>query len=409
LSSVKSTTRLVRLLPHGSSVRWRSLLKRLVRSIVDLARAVAPDLDVQLLLERVSEGSIRCFFRILLEQLDDEALRTLDWKPFVGQYLVKAKHALLRWLQERDRILTRDEVIELQEILAQLAPSELGLGLLPPGTIPLENLLADIQAISQGVRELRGTDAAVVISRFDKTAINKSLSLTDDDVARLLIKDKITGEDELVLPVKKPDYLGRSMWEFRLGAHNIEAKICDDEWLARFQRGDIPLAPGDAIKAVVRTEISRGFWLLGDIAAVTALLDRLLHHAHVLKCRPRGWRTRGADRFAYRRGHEVELIGPGPRRNCRFCAVHKLPVFNCPPRAPSVMLAASRPAIESFETLEALETFTTSSAQAKKPWDRDGTRARGPSHLPGAGGTDIRHSRGPLPSCAAPRACRQRG
>ncbi len=32
--------------------------------------------------------------------------------------------------------------------------------------------------------------------------------------------------------------------------------------------------------------------LFGDTAAVTALLDRLLHHAHVLTCGPRSWRTR---------------------------------------------------------------------------------------------------------------------
>ena len=32
--------------------------------------------------------------------------------------------------------------------------------------------------------------------------------------------------------------------------------------------------------------------LLGDTAAVTALLDRLMHHAHVLKCGPRSWRTK---------------------------------------------------------------------------------------------------------------------
>jgi DNA replication protein DnaC len=31
--------------------------------------------------------------------------------------------------------------------------------------------------------------------------------------------------------------------------------------------------------------------LLGDNATVTALLDRLLHHAHVLKCGPRSWRS----------------------------------------------------------------------------------------------------------------------
>ena len=32
--------------------------------------------------------------------------------------------------------------------------------------------------------------------------------------------------------------------------------------------------------------------LLGDAAAVTAMLDRVLHHGHVLKCGPRSWRTK---------------------------------------------------------------------------------------------------------------------
>ena len=32
--------------------------------------------------------------------------------------------------------------------------------------------------------------------------------------------------------------------------------------------------------------------LPGDAAAVSAMLDRLLHHGHVLKCGPRSWRTK---------------------------------------------------------------------------------------------------------------------
>src|SRR6059036_3378704 len=32
--------------------------------------------------------------------------------------------------------------------------------------------------------------------------------------------------------------------------------------------------------------------LLGDVAAVGSLLDRLLHHAHVLRCGPRSWRMK---------------------------------------------------------------------------------------------------------------------
>jgi DNA replication protein DnaC len=32
--------------------------------------------------------------------------------------------------------------------------------------------------------------------------------------------------------------------------------------------------------------------LLGDTAAVSAMLDRLLHHGHIVKCGPRSWRTK---------------------------------------------------------------------------------------------------------------------
>jgi DNA replication protein DnaC len=38
--------------------------------------------------------------------------------------------------------------------------------------------------------------------------------------------------------------------------------------------------------------------LLGDTAAVGSMLDRLLHHGHVLKCGPRSWRTKEAAAIA---------------------------------------------------------------------------------------------------------------
>src|SRR6202140_808959 len=34
--------------------------------------------------------------------------------------------------------------------------------------------------------------------------------------------------------------------------------------------------------------------LLSDVAAVGSMLDRLLHHSHILKCGPRSWRTKTA-------------------------------------------------------------------------------------------------------------------
>ena len=53
--------------------------------------------------------------------------------------------------------------------------------------------------------------------------------------------------------------------------------------------------------------------LLGDVAAVSAMLDRILHHGHVLKCGPRSWRTKSAApparRVVIRRGISLRQQG----------------------------------------------------------------------------------------------------
>ncbi len=38
--------------------------------------------------------------------------------------------------------------------------------------------------------------------------------------------------------------------------------------------------------------VEDGGKLPGDAAALSAMLDRLLHHGHLLKCGPRSWRTK---------------------------------------------------------------------------------------------------------------------
>ena len=49
--------------------------------------------------------------------------------------------------------------------------------------------------------------------------------------------------------------------------------------------------------------------LVGDVAAVTAMLDRLLHHGHVLKCGPRSWRTKlAAASLEAKTGHRKRKV-----------------------------------------------------------------------------------------------------
>jgi DNA replication protein DnaC len=54
--------------------------------------------------------------------------------------------------------------------------------------------------------------------------------------------------------------------------------------MRRYERASTLLTPNRPIEGWGK--------LLGDAAAITALLDRLLHHGHVFKCGPRRRRTK---------------------------------------------------------------------------------------------------------------------
>src|SRR5438132_138732 len=53
-----------------------------------------------LVLEDVEAGSLKIWLRNILRAIDDEGLKSLDWKPLVGKYLVRAKYIALRRLDE---------------------------------------------------------------------------------------------------------------------------------------------------------------------------------------------------------------------------------------------------------------------------------------------------------------------
>jgi hypothetical protein len=224
----------------------------------DLARAVSMSVHAEVLLERVEAGSVRAFIRTVLQQLDDDALKNLEWRPLVGQYLVRAKHAMLRKLEDKDKISSRTEIIELQEEIAALAPP-VPQELLPPGTVPPARLLADIQLISIAVSELRPEDSAALVSAVDATPIEKRIRVSNEDIVQLLTQETTSSEAPMMLLVKKPDYLGQSKWDFKHGDHALEARILDAEWLARFQDGQIDLKPGDALHPIVRSTTAIGF------------------------------------------------------------------------------------------------------------------------------------------------------
>jgi DNA replication protein DnaC len=88
--------------------------------------------------------------------------------------------------------------------------------------------------------------------------------------------------------------------EFMDGLTTVPLLIIDD-----FGMRKLPMTAAEDLLEIVMRRYERAStlltsnrpvedWgkLLGDVAAVSAMLDRLLHHGHVLKCGPRSWRTK---------------------------------------------------------------------------------------------------------------------
>jgi hypothetical protein len=225
---------------------------------LDLAHAVGAGFEPVLLLERVEAGSLRVWLRTVVRQLDDDALRTLDWRPLVGQYLVRGKHQVLRWLDGRNAIQSRGEVLELQSSLLEVRPPE-DAEVLFIAPIAPARLLNDIKLLTEATAELRSTDAVRYVSVQADTELPTQLRLSSDDVERLLTDEVVESQSRTLLLIKKPDYLGNSRWEFRLDNRTIEARLLDEQWLLRFREGHIPLLPGDALDVELHSELLRSF------------------------------------------------------------------------------------------------------------------------------------------------------
>lgn len=215
----------------------------------DLASSISVQIEPVMLLEDIQPGSVRTNLRTFIRQFDDDALKNIDWKPLIGQYLVKAKHKVLQWLGDNTNISDAGTLEPLEKELLALAQDTNVLQLPSYSKIPRKNLLNDLRRISDSARELNQSDCASFESEDEKTTITSGLSLTSEQIEELLTVDKLSDHFDSVFPVKKPDYLGHSQWELIYDDHVIYAKLLDELWVEKFQKRNIDVRPGDSLRA----------------------------------------------------------------------------------------------------------------------------------------------------------------
>lgn len=220
-----------------------------------LAQSISADFAPVVLLQDVAAGSIRSILRTLIESVDDEALKEFSWQKLVGSYLLKGKKRLLEFLADKKEITSRDEIKELEDSLRRLAEQTNVRHIPAYRPIPTRQLVSDVAELGRAVRPLRPNDSVTVLLEREDVPLSKSFSVPDEALEHLITHEVISSATAMILQVKRPDYLGRAMWEFKHGGRIVEAKILDENWLGRFQHRAEVVHPGDALRAVVETRV----------------------------------------------------------------------------------------------------------------------------------------------------------
>lgn len=249
----------------------------------ELVQSIDSSIETILVLEDIQSGSIKTWLRNSLAATEDDALKQLDWKPLVGKYLVRAKYAVIRWIDDES---TPRSLPELRREIQQIA-AETDVRHLPDYSAPSPTALVAAIRNFQAVKErLVPGDRATLLTSDGNIDFNLSVSLPIEDIEALAVARTIeVPPAEMILPVKKPDYLGESKWELRHGRRNISATIEDMDWLRQFQNRQVDVRPGDALRCTVRMEYLYGFdnELLTERYTVLAVIEVMINRFQILE------------------------------------------------------------------------------------------------------------------------------
>jgi hypothetical protein len=242
---------------EGSASRVFSAINDFIRGCerldAELVGAIDSNIETVMVLEDIEAGSIKVWLRNTLRVVEDDALKTLDWKPLVGKYLVRAKYAVIRWIDDdADPKSLPALAREIQSIAAETDVKHL-----PDYRAPSPKALLDAVRDFQKVKEqlVPGDRATYIGSDGGAAEMNLAIRWNVDDIEAMAVKETVTFPvAQMILAVKKPDYLGDSKWDLRHGKRAISAKIEDENWLKKFQGRQIDVRPGDALRCDVRIE-----------------------------------------------------------------------------------------------------------------------------------------------------------
>jgi len=226
---------------------------------LDLVQSIDPKIKPIILLEDIEAGSVKTWLKYILKEVDDDALKKLDWKPAVGKYLVKGKYLLINFLEGKAQITDRNQLQELEKGLLQLAMETKMDHILAYTPLPPQKLIQNLERLTKATSHLLKEDKLSYITRDSETSFNLDFNIIPESIEDLITKEEIDATTQMILKVKKPDYLGESKWECKHENKTILVKISDTNWLNKFQNREVDVRPQDSIRAKVHITTKYGY------------------------------------------------------------------------------------------------------------------------------------------------------
>jgi hypothetical protein len=251
----------------GSPSRVFRAMTDLIETFQSIDKALVDSIDTKIepivVIEDIETGSLKTWlaYKISygLREIDDDALKNIDWKKQVGKYLVKAKYIVLNYIENKTEIKSLNEIKELETKLLKSAEETDIIHFPSYAPVQRQRLLPNLNQLNKALGHLTKNDKAIYISSENSIEMNAEFNVTPEKLEELLTHETLKSKSEMILKVKKPDYLGESMWEFRFGTHPLEAKIIDINWLKDFQNREKDVRPGDSLRVIVETSVRYGY------------------------------------------------------------------------------------------------------------------------------------------------------
>jgi len=226
----------------------------------DLILSINEKIEPVVIIEDIETGSLRTWLANKIRDIDDEALKNMDWKIIVGEYLVQGKYYILDFMKDKAEITSRSQVEKLENDLFGLA-ERTDVNKIPYySPIQSQKLLSNIDKVTSALSHLSKKDKAIYKSpEVEDITMNAEFKIIPEKVEELLTEETMVSSAAMILKIKKPDYLGESQWEFRHENKPISAKILDTEWLKGFQAREHDVRPGDSLRVDIETIVKYGY------------------------------------------------------------------------------------------------------------------------------------------------------